>query len=356
MDARPTGDSVNGGDSMNSGDPMSGGASTISGFTISVVAPCFNEEAVLPEFLRRCRAACEATGHPFEIVLVDDGSRDGTWAIIRDAAARNPQIRGIQLARNFGHQIALSAGLQAARGTRVMAIDADLQDPPELLSEMLQKMEAEDADVVYGQRSQRIGETAFKRWTAHLFYRLIRSLSDVDIPLDTGDFRLMRRHVVEILNQMPERQRFIRGMIAWTGGRQVPLRYARDPRYAGETKYSLSRMVIFALDAVLGFSRRPLAIATYAGLFVGAFSLGLGVWSVVSWLLGMNVPGWTSLLSAIGLLFAFQMLFMGLLGEYVGRLSETSKGRPLYIVGREVGDGLAGKVAPQGEMDRAGQS
>jgi dolichol-phosphate mannosyltransferase len=327
--------------SRNFGDLASGGD-----LTISVVAPCFNEEAVLPEFLRRCVAACAKTGRPYEIVLVDDGSRDSTWSIIRAAAAESPQIRGIQLARNFGHQIALSAGLQAAQGACVMAIDADLQDPPEMLSDMLQLMEAEDADVVYGQRYQRIGETAFKRWSAHIFYRLIRNLSDVDIPVDTGDFRLMRRHVVAILNQMPERQRFIRGMVAWTGGKQIPIRYARDPRYAGETKYSVSRMALFALDAVLGFSRRPLAIATYVGILVGVFSFGLGVWSIIGWLLDLNVPGWTSLLSAIGLLFAFQMLFMGLLGEYVGRLSETSKGRPLFIVSRHVGDGLAGQAAP----------
>ncbi len=312
---------------------------TVTASAISVVAPCFNEEAVLPEFLRRCIAACEKTGDPYEIVLVDDGSRDRTWQIITAAAKDNPRIRGIQLARNFGHQIALSAGLQAASGDRIMAIDADLQDPPELLSDLLQAMAAHDADVVYGQRTYRAGEGPFKRWSAHLFYRLIRSLSDVDIPVDTGDFRLMRRHVVDILNQMPERQRFIRGMIAWTGGRQVPLSYARDSRYAGETKYSLSKMILFALDAVLGFSRRPLAIATYAGVFVGALSLGLGIWAIISWMLGLTVPGWASLGSAIGLLFAFQMLFMGLLGEYVGRLSETSKGRPLFIIARQVGGG-----------------
>lgn len=327
---------------------MSGTVMPGPDLTISVVAPCYNEAAVLPEFLRRTVAACAKTGQTYEIVLVDDGSDDRTWQIIRDAAVGNKQIRGIQLARNFGHQIALSAGLQAARGSHVMAIDADLQDPPELLADMLQAMEREDADVVYGQRSERMGETAFKRWTAHIFYRLIRSLSDVDIPVDTGDFRLMRRHVVEILNQMPERQRFIRGMIAWTGGRQVPLRYARDPRYAGETKYSLSRMVLFALDAVLGFSRRPLAIATYAGILVGIFSFGLGVWSIIGWLLGLNIPGWTSLLSAIGLLFAFQMMFLGLLGEYIGRLSETSKGRPLYIVARRVGDGADAQASGTG--------
>jgi dolichol-phosphate mannosyltransferase len=205
---------------------------------------------------------------------------------------------------------------------------------------MLKLMGEQDADVVYGQRSQRIGDGPFKRCSAYFFYRLIRSLSDVDIPVDTGDFRLMRRHVVTILNQMPERQRFIRGMVAWTGGCQVPFFYDRDPRYAGDSKYPVSKMILFAADAVLGFSRRPLALATYMGIIVGTLSLGLGIWSVISWWLGLNVPGWTSLLSAIGLLFAFQMMFLGLLGEYVGRLSETGKGRPLFIVARKTGDGL----------------
>lgn len=319
--------------------------------TISVVAPCFNEEAVLTEFLLRCIGACEATGLTFELILVDDGSSDQTWPMIHAAASRDSRIRGIQLARNFGHQIALSAGLQAARGDRVLSIDSDLQDPPELLPAMLKVMEEKDADVVYGQRDQRIGETAFKRWTAFLFYRLIRSLSSVDIPVDTGDFRLMRRNVVSILNQMPEQQRFVRGMVAWTGGRQLPLHYNRDPRYAGTSKYPIGKMILFAADAVVGFSRRPLAIATYVGLVVGILSLGLGIWSVVSWSLDLNVPGWTSLVAAIGLLFAFQMMFLGLLGEYVGRLSETAKGRPLFVVARNTGDGLAGR-SPSSSVER----
>lgn len=311
--------------------------------TLSVVAPCFNEDAGLGEFLRRVTAACEATGLAFEIVLVDDGSRDRTWPAIRAAAEKDSRIRGIRLARNFGHQMALSAGLRAARGARILAIDSDLQDPPELLAPMLALMESEEADVVYGQRKKRAGESTFKRWSAFLFYRLIRSLSDVDIPVDSGDFRLMRRHVVDVLNQMPERHRFIRGMVAWIGGRQVPLLYDRDARYAGDSKYPLGKMIVFALDAVIGFSRRPLAVATYAGLVVGAASLGLGVWSIVGWSLGLTLPGWTSLVAAIGLLFAFQLMFLGLLGEYIGRLAEAGKGRPLYVVTDHSGGGLTEK-------------
>ena len=324
-------------------------------FTISVVAPCFNEEAVLPEFLRRCVSACDAVGLTFEIILVDDGSHDRTWQIIKNAAIQDGRIRGIQLARNFGHQIALSAGLQAVRGDRVLAIDADLQDPPELLAAMLKLMDEQEADVVYGQRRHRAGDTAFKRGTAYLFYRLIRSLSNVDIPVDTGDFRLMRRHVVDLLNQMPEQQRFIRGMVAWTGGHQVPLLYDRDPRFAGDGKYPISKMVLFAADAVIGFSRRPLAIATYVGMFVGIASLGLVVWSIISWAFDLGVPGWASLVAAIGLLFAFQLMFLGLLGEYIGRLSETSKGRPLFVVARETGTGLAGRAAASPQDLMAGQ-
>lgn len=319
--------------------------------TLSVVAPCFNEDAGLGEFLRRVTAASEATGLAFEIVLVDDGSRDRTWPTIRAAAAKDPRIRGIRLARNFGHQMALSAGLRAARGDRILAIDSDLQDPPELLGPMLALMESEEADVVYGQRKKRAGESTFKRWSAFLFYRLIRSLSDVDIPVDSGDFRLMRRHVVDVLNQMPERHRFIRGMVAWIGGRQVPLLYDRDARYAGDSKYPLGKMIVFALDAVIGFSRRPLALATYGGLVVGASSLGLGVWSIIGWSLGLTLPGWTSLVAAIGLLFAFQLMFLGLLGEYVGRLTEAGKGRPLFVIIDRSGDGLTEKSS--GNADQA---
>jgi glycosyltransferase involved in cell wall biosynthesis len=308
--------------------------------TLSIVAPCFNEEQVLPEFLRRMRAACDATGLTYEIVLVDDGSRDRTWTLMAAAALQDPRIRGLRLRRNHGHQLALSAGLAACRGDRVLAIDADLQDPPELLSDMLVKMEEEAADVVYGQRRRREGETAFKLFTAWAFYRLVDRLSDVSIPRDTGDFRLMRREVVEVLTAMPEHHRFIRGMVAWIGGRQVPILYDRDPRFAGESKYPLRRMIRFATDALTGFSRRPLALATHAGMVAGLCSLALGLWSLVGWILGLTLPGWTSLMAAFGLLTAMQLLFLGVLGEYVGRLYEQSQGRPLYLLGMTAGRGL----------------
>jgi polyisoprenyl-phosphate glycosyltransferase len=311
--------------------------------TLSVVAPAFNEEAVLPEFLMRTVAACETSGMPFEIVLVDDGSRDRTWALIQAASGRDKRIRGVRLLRNFGHQTALTAGLRYARGSLVLAIDADLQDPPELLLDMIRVIERENADVVYGQRSRRDGETLFKKVTAHLFYRLIGSLADIDIPRDTGDFRLMRRHIVDALNNMPEHNRFVRGMVAWIGGRQIPLVYDRNARHAGESKYPVKRMVKFAVDAVTGFSVRPLRLATFAGFLAGLASLMLGIWAVAGWTLGYNVPGWTSLMFAISTISGLQFLFLGLLGEYIGRLYETSRNRPLFMISTEVGDGLGSK-------------
>ncbi len=315
--------------------------------TLSVVAPCFNEEEVLPEFLRRVTAACEATGLPFEIVLIDDGSTDRTWPLITAATMRDRRVRGLRLRRNHGHQLALSAGLDQCRGDLVLVIDADLQDPPELLAPMLARLDAEKADVVYGQRRTRAGETIFKRATAHFFYRVIRALSDVDIPPDTGDFRLMRRWVVDILRSMPERHRFIRGMIAWIGGKQVPFPYDRDPRFAGQTKYPLRRMIRFALDAVTGFSRRPLALATHLGLVAALVAIGLGSWSVLGALLGVTVPGWASLMAAFSLFSALQLFVLGVIGEYLGRLYEAARGRPLFLIETTAGQGLAATVEAQ---------
>lgn len=307
---------------------------------LSVVAPCYNEQEVLPEFLRRTRAVCEALGLPYEIVLVDDGSSDLSWGIIAQAAAADPRILGVRLRRNHGHQLALSAGIAASTGERVLLIDADLQDPPELLPAMMALMQAEEADVVYGRRRERAGETLFKRASASAFYKLIGWLSDVDIPRDTGDFRLITRPVADLLVQMPERHRFIRGMVAWIGGRQVPLFYDRQAREAGSTKYPLRRMLRFATDAITGFSRRPLQVATGLGVLAALMSLALLVYSVVGWLLGSNVPGWTSLMAAIGFFSALQFFLIGVLGEYLGRLYEESRGRPLFMEATRVGNGL----------------
>src|SRR4051812_37833211 len=309
---------------------------------LSVVAPCFNEEGVLPEFLARTASVLDRIGAASEVVLVDDGSRDGTWKVMTEAAARDPRIVAVRLMRNHGHQLALTAGLTVCRGERILIIDADLQDPPELLPEMIQLMD-QGADVVYGQRRTREGESLFKRATAAAFYRLIGRMTDVEIPLDAGDFRLVTRRVIEVLLAMPERHRFIRGMVAWIGGRQVAIPYDRKPRAAGESKYPLGTMIRFAADAITAFSVVPLMASMTIGWIMAAVGFGFVVYSVVGWLLGVNLPGWTSLMAALGLLGGMQFLMLGIIGAYLGRLYDQSKGRPLFmirdIVGGPQGDG-----------------
>jgi len=303
---------------------------------LSVVAPCFNEQAVLPEFLRRVGAVLDGIGGSAEIVVVDDGSSDGTWAVMTEAAARDPRVVGVRLMRNHGHQLALSAGLSVCRGERILIIDADLQDPPELLPDMMALMD-QGADVVYGQRRQRDGESLFKRVTAAAFYRLIGRMTDVEIPLDAGDFRLITRRVLELLAAMPERHRFVRGMVAWIGGKQVPLPYDRKARVAGESKYPLSKMVRFAADAITAFSIVPLMASMTIGWVMAAVSFAFFVYSIVGWAMGHTLPGWTSLMAAVGLLGGMQFLMLGIIGAYLGRLYDQSKGRPLFMIRDIVG-------------------
>jgi len=303
---------------------------------LSVVVPCYDEAAVVAELHRRATAACRRTGLAYELVLVNDGSTDGTWPRMLELAAGDPNLVLVNLARNFGHQLALSAGLALCRGRRVLILDADLQDPPELLPEMLRLMDAgPGADVVYGRRRRREGESAPKRLTAALFYRLIEALTDVPIPRDTGDFRLMSRRALDALLAMPERHRFIRGMVSWIGFRQVPLVYDRQARFAGTTKYPLRKMLRFAVDAITAFSIKPLALASWVGIATGLFALGLLAYSFLSWLgwVGGKVePGWTSLMAAVAILGSVQLLVLGIIGEYLGRMYEQAKGRPLYII------------------------
>lgn len=314
--------------------------------SLSVVAPCFNEEEVLPEFIRRVQSVCDAIDCNYEIVLVDDGSKDRSWDIISAQANENPRIIGICLRRNYGHQLALSAGIAASTGALLLLIDADLQDPPEHLPAMIDMMKATNAEVVYGQRSQRAGETWFKRFSAMAFYRVIDWLSDIEIPKDTGDFRLITRRVADILSQMPEQHRFIRGMVAWIGGRQVAYVYDRMERHAGVTKYPLKRMLRFAADAITGFSRRPLQLATSLGVVAILISIVLATYSLISWALGDSVPGWTSLMSVTALLSSLQFFMLGVLGEYVGRLYEGSRARPLFLESARIGEGLR-QMRPQ---------
>jgi glycosyltransferase involved in cell wall biosynthesis len=300
---------------------------------LSIVVPCFDEEACLPVLHDRLTAAARAAvGDDYEIVLVNDGSSDRTWAIMADLAAADSHLVAINLSRNHGHQLALTAGLDLCRGEVVLVIDADLQDPPELLSEMLATMRREDADVVYGVRKSRAGETAFKRATAHGFYRLLSRATEVNIPVDAGDFRLMSRRALDALLAMPEQARFIRGMVAWIGFKQVPLPYNRDVRFAGETKYPLRKMIRFAFDALTGFSSAPLKLASHAGLWLSLGSVLIVVYIFIGWLSGRSVPGWTSLMLVVVVLGAIQMFVLALMGEYLGRLYNQAKNRPLYIV------------------------
>ena len=305
---------------------------------LSVVVPCYNEEAVLAETHRQLSAVLAAnTLAGYEIIYVDDGSTDTTFPILKELQANNPHVRVIRFSRNFGHQMAITAGLEHASGDAVALIDADLQDPPEILLEMVEEWRR-GTDVAYGARRSRAGESAFKRWTASAFYRVIKRMSEVDIPLNTGDFRLMDRAVVDAVLAMPERDRFMRGMVAWTGFEQRPVIYDRAPRRAGETKYPLGKMVRFAIDGILSFSLAPLRIAIWMG-FIAAGLAFLGIIYAIIMRLTTDtwVPGWT--LSFIGVLFigGVQLVFLGVIGEYLGRVYGEVKRRPLYMVRERAG-------------------
>jgi polyisoprenyl-phosphate glycosyltransferase len=299
---------------------------------LSVVIPCYNERDGIAELHRRVTAVCEAqAGTSYEIVLIIDGATDGTREAIFDLSRKDSHIVAIDLSRNYGHQIALSAGLELCRGERILVLDADLQDPPELLGPMMAKMD-EGFDVVYGQRLKRDGESLFKRTSASLFYRLLRRMVDIDIAADTGDFRLMSRRAVDHLNAMPERYRFIRGMVTWIGLRQTAFHYHRQARFAGTTHYPLRKMVLLAMDAMTSFSIAPLRFASHLGMIFGLIGLAALVYTIVSWLEGNVIPGWTSLAAIVLILGSVQLLVLGIFGEYLGRMYMETKRRPLYIV------------------------
>lgn len=305
---------------------------------LSIIVPCFNEEQVIRETNRRLLATAEQTGMAFELLYVDDGSMDGTAEILRQLNAEDARVKVLRLSRNFGHQFAITAGLEYASGDAVVLIDADLQDPPEVILQMLERWSEGCWDVVYGTRIDREGESLWKLATAKLFYRVINSLSDVPIPLDTGDFRLMDRKVVDALRSMPERDRFLRGMVSWLGFRQLALPYHRSARFAGTTKYPMKKMLRFAMDGILSFSVVPLRIATMVGLtasvmaLIGCFAaLGIRLWTH-HW-----VVGWTSLLLAGLFMGGVQLVCLGVVGEYVGRTYWESKKRPLYLIQEQLG-------------------
>jgi glycosyltransferase involved in cell wall biosynthesis len=304
---------------------------------LSIVAPAFNEEAVLPAFISRAAASARSVaGDAFEIIVVDDGSTDATLAVLSSLQEHCPNLITVQLSRNFGQQLALTAGLSISRGRHVLIIDADLQDPPELLAAMLATAQREGAEVVYGKRKSRAGETILKRATSALFYRILGALSDTDIHRDTGDFRLLTRRVCDVVVALPERFRFNRSLIGWTGFKQVPLEYDREERAAGQTKYPLRKLIALALDATTGFSVRPLRVASYLGLICALASLSGIIYSLTAWFTGSAVAGWSSLISAVFLIGAAQLMVLGVIGEYLGRLYVEAKGRPLFIISRIV--------------------
>lgn len=303
---------------------------------LSVIVPCYNEEEVLMASFMRLSAVMRGLGEPYEIILVNDGSRDKTGEIMRTLAAEHPQVRALHFARNFGHQIAVTAGLDAAAGDAVVIIDADLQDPPEVIPQMIQKWR-EGYDVVYGKRQKREGESAFKKFTAWGFYRVLNGLVGFTIPSDTGDFRLVSRKAADAVRSMPEHNRFLRGMFAWVGFRQTEVLFARDKRYAGVTKYPLRRMLRLAMDGILSFSTKPLDWITRLGLLL---AMGGGVWLLV--LLILAIAGQTGLgvsgLAALCLLLSGMIIgCLGILGAYIGRIYDELKGRPLYLVAERQG-------------------
>lgn len=304
---------------------------------LSVVAPCFNEEGVLQELYRRISTVLDGAGESWELVLVNDGSRDRTAEIMRELHAANPRVKVVDFARNFGHQVAVTAGMDYARGDAVVLIDADLQDPPEVILDLLAKWR-EGYEVVYAVRAARKGETWFKEFTAKAFYRVICSITDINIPMDTGDFRLMDRKVVEALKSMREKHRFMRGMSVWVGFRQVGVNYVRAERYAGETKYPLKKMLKFAMDGITSFSYFPLQMATYVGFVSAALAILGIVVTIVLRLTGSHAfYGQATTLVAVLFLGGVQLIFLGIIGEYLGRIYDEVKGRPLYIVREALG-------------------
>lgn len=298
----------------------------------SIIIPVYNEEAVVQETYRRLTRVMQVIGEPYELLFVNDGSRDRTAEIIEGLAESDNCVKLLDFSRNFGHQIAITAGMDYAGGDAIVIIDADLQDPPELIPQMIDKWR-EGYDIVYAQRAERKGETLFKKWTAALFYRTLRVLTEVDIPLDTGDFRLIDRKVCDAMRSLREKNRFVRGLVSWVGFRSAAVAYVREERFAGETKYPLKKMLRFSVDGITSFSYKPLKLATYLGFLI---SLASFIYLMIS--LGQRVftnstvAGWSSLIACLLLLNGVILIILGILGEYVGRIYDETKNRPLYIL------------------------
>ena len=311
----------------------------------SLVVPIFNEEAVLPLLLPRLDALLETLDGTAEVVFVDDGSRDLSSFILEQRARTDARYRYVALSRNFGHQIAVSAGLDAARGDAVVVMDADLQDPPELVLDLAAKWR-EGYEVVSAQRASRVADSRFKRGTAALFYRVLDRMSSVDIPRDVGDFRLIDRKVVDAFKAMPERDRFVRGMVAWLGYRQTIVTFHRSGRAAGQSKYPLLKMLRLAANGLLSFSEAPLRLALWCGMTVSGLAILYGFYVIALWLAHARlVPGWTSIVVVVAFLSGTNMLMTGIMGLYIGRIHAEVKRRPLYVVGRRIGFDEADAVA-----------
>ena len=305
---------------------------------ISVIIPCYNEELVINETYKRLCDVMQKLPHEFEFIFINDGSKDHTLSILRDISAKDPNTKVLDFARNFGHQCAVTAGINNCNGDVAVIIDSDLQDPPEVIVEMLEIMQHEQANVVYGVRKKRQGENWFKLFTAKMFYRILNHLSDVKFPLDTGDFRLIDRKVINQFNQLNETNKYIRGLISWMGFKQVPCYYEREARFAGETKYPLKKMIKFALIGLFYFSKKPLSIATSLGFTSIIIGLLYLMWVLISMIFsfGHTVTGWASTIMLIVFFGGVQLLTIGVLGKYIGNLFDEVKGRPEYILSEKI--------------------
>lgn len=305
-------------------------------FLLSVIIPVFNEESLILESVKRLTAVMTQLGCRYELIFINDGSHDRTLELLKQEQLKNSRIRILNFSRNFGHQTAITAGADHAKGDAVVIIDADLQDPPELIKEMIEKWQ-QGYDVVYARRKSRLGESAFKKLTALFFYRLVHKVSNVDIPVDVGDYRLLSRRALNDLNKMRERHRYVRGLVAWLGYKQTFVEYDRDKRFAGETKYSLMKMIRFSIDGLSAFSIAPLRLATLLGFACAAFSFLYIVYAVFVHLIGYTVAGWTTVVIAIFFLGGIQLICLGILGEYIGMIHDESKQRPLYLIDEVIG-------------------
>lgn len=310
-----------------------------AGVIYSIVVPVFNEEAVITFTYERLKKVMDTTGRSYELLFINDGSADRTKQILSELCQRDTSVKLINFSRNFGHQVAISAGMDHARGQAVVVIDADLQDPPELILEMIKQWQA-GYEVVYAKRIQRKGETFFKKWTAAAFYRLLRSLTEVDIPVDTGDFRLIDRKVCDVMKRIKEKNRFVRGLVSWVGFRQTAVEYVRDERLAGETKYPLRKMMKLALDAITAFSHKPLKLAIYLGLSLSSLSFLYLLAALLTGIFTPNhLPGWASILATSLFFNGTVLTVLGFMGEYIDRIFDEVRDRPLYIVGSKAGYG-----------------